>query len=147
MLKEFIQLLLIQESTFADNMETMARLSDPDVVGSRGARKVAMHPADDQTYWSDYFRHPSRDRRLFRDISRSPELHTKRVVKFLGAGSEGIAFLMDDGSVLKLGQMHTGLKPDSNYLEKVPWKYRDAQDLRVHGLGRAHINMERLIPF
>lgn len=139
MLREFISLIL-EADVFRDNLRAMARL-----VGDV-PRYRAEHPAEEDTFWSDYFTDPSLDKKLFRDISRSPQLHTRNVVKLLGAGSEGIAFELDDGTVLKLGQMHTGIRKGERHLTPVPWKYREPGDLRVHDAGRAHVNTEKLIP-
>ncbi len=137
-----IALLLENSNRFRQNLKRMATLT-----GSVYRYRIDDGVSKKDVPWSDYFRDPSLDKKLFRDVSRCKQLYMNNVVGVLGAGSEGIAFELDDGSVLKLGQMHTGIKPDNYKLTSVPWKYRNAGDLHVHDAGRAHVSTEKLVPF
>lgn len=146
---EFIK-HVIEEGKFIENVKVMSELVGPDTYRHR-----AEHPSNEDTFWQDYFNDPSLDKKFFREISKVPKLHTNDVVAFLGAGSEGIAFRMDDGTVLKLGSVHTGIIPGGpNYLRSTPWKYKKKmeqhpapENLRIHDVGRAHVSMEELVPF
>lgn len=147
LLKEFVT-FIIQEGVFNNNLKKMAALAK-----DLGAMKYKNLQDPGGTLWCDFFLNPSSDKRMAREISRSEALRKHKVVKLLGSGAEGIAFLLDNGHVLKLGNLHQGQR-NSNGSIRVPRKYdaklnkrHTANDVTLHDVGRAHVEMEELMPY
>lgn len=156
LLIEFVSLFLESPDRFKRNVATMKRL-------------LAQH-SDSGTYefWIDLFAGPSErfkgaqpfgnpKRSMFndhyKDLWKAPQMHERDIIGLLGAGAEGVAFELDDGTVFKIGDLgHADTPKDvvSKFRQKHQRRMRGVQrqnDLVIHDVGRAHMNSEKLIPF
>jgi hypothetical protein len=135
LLRQTVRALLIEDDAFRSNLTTMAQLL-----------------ADDP-YWSDIFSKPDNNRTFFKDLMKAAALRRNRITGILGAGAEGVAFSLDNGDVIKVGDLGHGQQPkgkESKYrakLSKHRQKRATVHDIRLRDVGRSHAVMERLITF